>query len=57
MKMRLHWLVLALMAGSLHAVVVIKGTVVENESGHPLARAVTEAAADRHQQVIQGLHQ
>src|SRR5579863_1423670 len=43
MKKRLHWLLLALTASSLHAAVVIKGTVVENESGHPLARAVVTA--------------
>ena len=43
--MKKRWLLLALTAGSLHAVVVIKGTVVENDSGHPLARAIVTAQA------------
>src|ERR1700744_3416601 len=34
-----RWLLLALTAGTLHGSAVIRGIVLENDSGHPLARA------------------
>jgi len=39
------WLTLALTAGALHAASVIRGTVVEDETGHPLARATVTVQA------------
>jgi hypothetical protein len=39
------WLILGLTAGTLHAAAIIRGTVVENVSGHPLARATVTLQA------------